>query len=126
MSRFDLMADTVKKICESLRNEPEKWVFETHTFYHVNSPRVTYWRTNPNLSITDVWDGHALHTVFSKEQGREIQLSLIKARESQANDKMKMVIEAMQRTDDQHPMVEIKLEPVESIEIKRPWWKFWG
>lgn len=119
MNHFEPMEDTVIKICDSLRNEPCKWVFETHTFHRIDSPKVNYWCTNPNLSITDVWDGYALHTVFSKEQGRRISLAVIEARKSQANDKMKMVIESMQLS------AEIPLEPIEPIEIKRPWWKFW-
>lgn len=55
MSKFDCMEETVKNICDSLENEPEKWVFETLTFKN-ESMGVEFWNGGFNYTpITDTW-----------------------------------------------------------------------
>lgn len=92
MSQFDVMEDTVTKICESLINEPFKWVFETCHFHHKNNPKIKYWDSISEDPVTEHWNGRSAVTVFSEEQGIRIRQAYLKARLVVANKTQQEII----------------------------------
>ena len=92
MSQFDIMENTVNKLCESLINEPHNWVFETCHFHHKSNPTLKYWISFSDAPITEHWNGQTTHAVFSKDQGKLIRQAYKKARTVVADKTQQAII----------------------------------
>lgn len=62
MSLYDLMEETVDKICKSLEEEPHKWKFETCTFTKKGTG-IEYWCSGDG-PVVDIWLGSGRNQVF--------------------------------------------------------------
>lgn len=110
-SEYEYMQETVDEICRSLIENPEDWVFTTHTFNKKGSD-VEYWDSSSHYAITCTWDGYNTNTVFSVKQGRIIREAYMKAREKQASNAQLQVVR--------------DIEKRKTKELRRkPWWKLW-
>ena len=83
MSQYNLMEETVRKLCKSLEEEPHDWEFETYTFKKKGDD-IEYWSSG-SKPITEVWLGRNCNQVFSVDQGRRIRESYDIARQQQAS-----------------------------------------
>lgn len=68
--KFEYMNDVVDEICKSLYTEPQRWIFDTHTF-HKKGTNISYW-LGLSPCITETRDTHTNHVVFSSDQGYKI------------------------------------------------------
>lgn len=96
MNNFKYMDKTVDDICNSLINEPEQWKFGVFRF-NKNGSNIDY-SVDLN-SVTKVWEGGDVHTVFSYEQGEKIVRAYRIAREKQASTLQKNIIESTSTTN---------------------------
>lgn len=93
MSLYDLMEETVNKICKSLEEESHKWIFETCTFTKKGTG-IEYWCSGDG-PVVDIWSGSGRNQVFSSEQGNRIRKSYHIARQKQASVLQEKIISSM-------------------------------
>lgn len=91
MSNFDIMEETVSKLCNSLIEKPQDWEFNSNTFKRLND-NIEYWDTALNGAITHLWKNSARVEIFSVEQGLRIREAVNIARKKQASIIQQMVI----------------------------------
>jgi hypothetical protein len=109
---FEHMNGAVDAICNSLMNEPHKWVFETYTFYNKGYKNTEYWSGyGHNDPITTIWVG-TCEDIFSESQGKRIREAYKVARAKQASESQKKVIESMLP------------KPINVTANKKRWWSF--
>lgn len=92
-----LMDETVKEICNSMLNAPDRWRVETYTLLDLRSG-VKYWISNIGLGkpvITSIWNGHSRDEVFSYEQGRLIYQAYSKMKDHKASVAQQKVIDSI-------------------------------
>lgn len=95
---YEIMDDVVEKLCDSLINHPEQWVFNTYTFYHKANPKIEYWSHGVE-SITETYSSVLkCDKVFSHDQGKRIYNAYLKARETQATVQQQKIINAFKTT----------------------------
>lgn len=97
MCKYSLMDEAVEKLCKSLREEPKMWVFKALDFYHRDSPSVQYW--HHYYYITLISSGCITEQVFSTKQGQIIRDAVDFARNVQASEAQKRIIESLNRVD---------------------------
>lgn len=94
MNQFDVMEETVKKICTSLVEEPRSWKFEAYTFKKRGTD-VEYWSgSTDNSPIIELWNS-TRHVVFSVDQGKRIREAYKIARQTQASDLQEKIMASM-------------------------------
>lgn len=93
MSNFDIMEETVNKLCNSLIEKPQDWKFNSGTFQRLND-NIEYWDTILDGPITHLWKNSARVEVFSVEQGTRIRKAVNIARKRQASVVQQMVIDS--------------------------------
>lgn len=111
-----IMDATVKEICESMKNNPDRWKINTHTVDDTRSG-IRYWTSNINTTITQIWTGSATVTVFGYDQGVEIFNSYCLMCEHKASEAQKKVIRSFK------PKPSYTLVEIVSKEAK--WYEFW-
>lgn len=67
---YDIMEDTVRKLCHSLTHEPERWDIEVHTLEDTKTG-VQYW-IHPH-TMFELFNGRGKTQVFSHEQGLRVR-----------------------------------------------------
>lgn len=92
MSQFEIMNDTVNKLCNSLITKSHEWVFDICYFHNKNNPKIKYWHSVDNKPITEIWNGISTAEVFSCSQGEKILEAYNKARVNQASLAQQTVI----------------------------------
>lgn len=115
MTDFEYMNDAVDALCNSLIEEPEKWLFETHTFRKIGSD-LKYWGSSWDSSIVSTWNGSSRDIVFSYEQGQRIRIAYDTARAKQASCAQSKVIKDFQK---------LVARKTEKLSGNKSWWEFW-
>ncbi len=119
---YELMDEVVDKLCYSLINHPEQWVFNTYTFHNKANPKIEYWSHGVE-SITETYSSVSkCDKVFSHDQGKRIYNAYLKARETQATVQQQKVINAFKTTV---PEEVSKPLPVLPETKKTSTFKFW-
>lgn len=112
----NLMDETVKEICDSMLNNPNRWLITTYTVDDCVSG-VKYWIASRNdYSITQIWNGSSRDTVFTEEQGKLIGNAFFEMRKYKASEAQLKVMKSME------PKPSYTLYEVDS---ERKWWEFW-
>lgn len=112
----NLMDETVKEICDSMLNNPNRWLITTHTLDDCVSG-VKYWIDPYNdESITQIWNGSSRDTVFTKEQGKLIRNAFFEMRKYKASEAQLKVMESMKPKP---------LYILYEVDSQRKWWEFW-
>lgn len=95
-----VMDETVKEICNSMVNNPNRWEISTYTL-NDKVYGLRYWLDD--TTITKTWNGRSCDVVFSYEQGKEIFSSYKLMREHKATNAQQKVIKS----------------------FNKQWWEFW-
>lgn len=95
---YELMDEVVDKLCYSLVNETEQWVFAAFTFHNKKSPSVRYWLQTGSQSVTETFDSKTSNKVFSHEQGKKIYNAYLKALEKKSIVAQQKVIDSFKTT----------------------------
>lgn len=92
-----LMDETVKEICTSMLDEPNRWRIETVTMVDTRSG-VRYWLNHSFIgepAITSIWNGYSRDEVFSYEQGKLIYQAYCKMKDHKASVAQQRVIDSI-------------------------------
>lgn len=120
---YEIMDEVVDKICYSLVNESQNWVFTTYTFYNKSNPKIEYW-SYAVKSITETYSSSSkCDKVFSHTQGQKIYNAYLKARETQATLAQQKVIEAF-NTQKEEVVQPLPLMPETKKTSKFKFWPF--
>lgn len=109
-----LMDETVKEICESMKNDPDRWRIETHKVTHTKTGTML-WHSYAN-SITEIWTGHATEEVFTYEQGLLIAEAFKSMAEYKATASQQKVINSF-KPKPSYTLHEVERNP--------KWYEFW-
>lgn len=104
-----IMGGVVKEICDSMKNNPNRWEITTYTLNDKKSG-LRYWLGLGDTEITKTWNGRSNDTVFTCTQGQEIFQAYLLMREykaSAAQEKVLASFKGKQTTKD------------------KSWWEFW-
>lgn len=94
MNPYELMEETVDKLCKSLKEEPHAWKFETCTFKKKGTD-IEYWCSGGG-PITEIWLGRGCNQVFSEQQGKRIRESYNIAKQTQASVLQEKIMKSFQ------------------------------
>lgn len=96
----NLMDETVKEICESMKNNPNRWEIDTWT---INDKLygLRYWLDD--ATITKTFNGRSCDVVFTYEQGKQIFSAYKEMTEYKATIAQQKVIKS----------------------FGKQWWEFW-
>lgn len=108
----ELMNSVVDEICNSLENDPDRWVIASYTLDDKKSG-IKYWIDTRR--IADTWDRGSANNVFSYEQGSRIYDSYIVLKNIKGSEEQRRVISSMK------PKVTCGTQSKEA----KSWWKFW-
>lgn len=89
-----IMDETVRAICRSIREEPQRWIETTHTFIDQKTG-IGYWLDIHSDAITQTWNGHSLATVFTHQQGLVIAEAIDEWREAHATQEQRRVMRSV-------------------------------
>lgn len=117
---YEIMDDTVEKLCQSLENHSEEWVLVGLTIYNKSNPKIHYWVDH--FSITKIHNNSGIFKVFSHTQGQKIYNAYLKAKGTQATVQQQKVIDAFKPKEVQEVS---KPLPVLPEPKKTSTFKFW-
>lgn len=96
----NLMDNTVNEICESMKNNPNRWEIATYTL-NDKLYGLSYWLDDTTIMKT--WNGRSCDVVFTYEQGKQIFSAYKAMREHKATIAQQKVIKS----------------------FNKQWWEFW-
>lgn len=120
---YEIMDEVVDKLCYSLVNETEQWVFATFTFHNKKSPTVRYWSHTNSQSITETFDSKTSNKVFSHDQGKRIYNAYLKALEKKSTVAQQKVIDSF-NTQKEEVVKPLPLMPETKKTSKFKFWPF--
>lgn len=91
---YEYMEEAVAKLCDSLENDPDRWLITTYTLIDQQTG-VEYWISGVGRSITQTWNGRSENNVFSSEQGERIYDAFCKMRKYKASVAQEKVLLSM-------------------------------
>jgi len=99
--------DVVKRLCESIENDINRWEIGTYTLDDRVSG-IKYWLVDG--AITEIWNGHSAEEVFTHDQGNSIRRSLNVLRSKKNSIGQQKVANSIMKTKSAKPTV-------------KPWYK---
>lgn len=108
-----VMDGVVKEICQSMENNPNRWVIATYILNDKVSG-INYWLGEG--SITQIWNGLSRDVVFSYTQGKLVYESFCKMKEDKASEAQQKVINSFT------PKINYILY---KVPVDSKWWEFW-
>lgn len=106
----DIMHETVKEICDSMLNSPNRWKISTHTVKDTKSG-IDYWLNSYSHAITEIWTGSTTERVFTSEQGHLIGQAFVQMSAHKASVSQQKIIDSYK-------------QKLVSNNITK-WWEFW-